>query len=267
MRGRPIRPRADRYGLNAGQPDVIIRDPGTLKSSSKPTRRALRWLIRICARGQNASWRLSSNGRIIRPLLASVYISFLTLPQEEVRLSAATIPFQRASSNSRKRGDSGSPTWLTRVKTSRLLNLSMNSSIRGTSNLRVSSSCYSTRWSVVFILYSGFPISKFAQQGRGREFDFAKVAKAFADIGLDIFLLLNPSLPFLRTHNLNVEDVNGDRSSHTCLGNPRAREIMAFILGRGVDLVLVTQSPFAKGRRRCARHSEPLANGCAQQQA
>jgi hypothetical protein len=70
--------------------------------------------------------------------------------------------------------------------------------------------------------------------------DFQDVVYAFADLGLDVYLLLDPTLPFVRTDALHIIDIVGDGSTSVCIGNPRSQDVMAAILGTAVDLALAT---------------------------
>lgn len=68
--------------------------------------------------------------------------------------------------------------------------------------------------------------------------DFQDVVHAFAKLGLGIYLLIDPTLPFLRASALHLVDILGNASAQVCIGNPRTREILAAILGTGVDIGL-----------------------------
>jgi hypothetical protein len=62
--------------------------------------------------------------------------------------------------------------------------------------------------------------------------------KDFSDLGLDIYLLLDPTMPFVGTDALHVVDITGDGSAQVCFGNVRARELAAAILLTAVDEAL-----------------------------
>lgn len=70
--------------------------------------------------------------------------------------------------------------------------------------------------------------------------DFQDAVLNFANLGLDIYLLLDPSLQFIDTAALHLVDITGDGSAQTCIGNPRAQDVAAAILGTGVDIVVET---------------------------
>ncbi len=70
--------------------------------------------------------------------------------------------------------------------------------------------------------------------------DFQDVVSAFATLGLDIYLLLDPGLPFVDTPALHLVDIIGDGSAQVCFGNPRAQEVSGAILGTGIDLATET---------------------------
>lgn len=66
--------------------------------------------------------------------------------------------------------------------------------------------------------------------------DFQSVVAAFAEAGLDIYLLIDPTLDFVRAEPLHIVDIVGDGSHAVCIGNPQAREIIGAILGTGIDI-------------------------------
>ena len=68
--------------------------------------------------------------------------------------------------------------------------------------------------------------------------EFKDVVYTFAEKGLDIYLLIDPTLQFLRTDSLHIVDIVGDSSSSVCIGNPSSREIIAAILGTAIDETL-----------------------------
>jgi hypothetical protein len=55
----------------------------------------------------------------------------------------------------------------------------------------------------------------------------------FAKLGCDIYLSIDPSLGFVQTDALHIRSIIGDQGAHVCIGNPRSRELMAFIVGIG----------------------------------
>lgn len=67
--------------------------------------------------------------------------------------------------------------------------------------------------------------------------DFQSVVESFAKLKLGVYLLLKPNLSFLRSASLHVEDVKGQGSAALCLNNPRGQEVLAAIIGTGVDIV------------------------------
>jgi len=83
------------------------------------------------------------------------------------------------------------------------------------------------------------PISPYAQVSDSLR-DFKDVVRAFASQGLDIYLLLNPTLEFVRAAPLHIVDIIGDGSHALCIGNAMSRAIAAAILGTGVDITLDT---------------------------
>jgi hypothetical protein len=67
---------------------------------------------------------------------------------------------------------------------------------------------------------------------------FGDVVFAFANEGLNIYLLIDPTLQFVRTDPLFVVDIVNDSSPTLCLGNPSSREVIAAVLGTSVDVTL-----------------------------
>ncbi|MEW6208249.1 MAG: hypothetical protein AB1631_07770 [Acidobacteriota bacterium] len=80
--------------------------------------------------------------------------------------------------------------------------------------------------------------------------DYQTVIRAFADLGLGIYLLLEPRLSFIRSASLHVEDIIGQGSPILCIGNPRSQDLMAAIVGTGIDLVNETATGQAGGKLR-----------------
>ncbi len=68
--------------------------------------------------------------------------------------------------------------------------------------------------------------------------EFSDVVYAFAKEGLKIYLLLDPTLQFIRTNALHLIDIVGDSSASVCIGNPSSREVIAAILGTAIDETL-----------------------------
>ena len=82
------------------------------------------------------------------------------------------------------------------------------------------------------------PISPYAQVSESLK-DFQDVVRVFAQQGLDIYLLVNPTLEFVRAAPLQIIDIVGDGSHALCIGNPRSRDIVAAIVGTGVDITRI----------------------------
>lgn len=68
--------------------------------------------------------------------------------------------------------------------------------------------------------------------------DFQDVVHAFASLPVDVYLSLDPTLPFVRTDSLHVIDIVGDGAASLCLANPRTQDIAAAVLGTAVDLAV-----------------------------
>jgi hypothetical protein len=84
---------------------------------------------------------------------------------------------------------------------------------------------------------SGLPLSENSHaHGAGRE--FGAIISEISNIGLDIYLLLDPTMNFCNTDALHIKDIGGDSSSAICIGNPRSQELLGAILGTAVDEAL-----------------------------
>lgn len=80
------------------------------------------------------------------------------------------------------------------------------------------------------------PISPYARISDNYA-EFQDVVRAFSQQGLEIYLLLNPTLEFVRAQPLHIVDIVGDGSHALCIGNPISRVIASAILGTGIDIV------------------------------
>lgn len=79
------------------------------------------------------------------------------------------------------------------------------------------------------------PISPYARVSENLK-EFQDVVQVFAQQGLDIYLLINPTLEFVRAAPLHIIDIVRDGSHALCIGNPMSRAIVSAILGTGVDI-------------------------------
>ena len=95
----------------------------------------------------------------------------------------------------------------------------------------------------------GEPFSAFSGPFAGGAKDFREVVYCFSQLGLDIYLLVDPTMPFNKTEALHVVDIVGDSSAQVCTSNPRAQEIVGAILGTGIDIVNETTKS-TKGKLR-----------------
>ncbi len=68
--------------------------------------------------------------------------------------------------------------------------------------------------------------------------DFQELVHLFAQQGLNIYLLLNPTLEFVRAAPLHIVDIVGDSSHALCICNPTSRALIGAILGTAVDIAL-----------------------------
>ncbi|MDA0641247.1 MULTISPECIES: hypothetical protein [Nonomuraea] len=66
---------------------------------------------------------------------------------------------------------------------------------------------------------------------------FEDVVQEFASRGMGIVLTICPNLSFIPGEGLSVRDILGDASPQLCVANPRSVEVIAAILGTGVDIV------------------------------
>lgn len=78
--------------------------------------------------------------------------------------------------------------------------------------------------------------------------DFQDVVGKFSKLGLGIYLSFQPRLSFIRADQLHVQDINGVGSPLLCIGKPLNQEIMAAIIGTGVDLVNETTNSTKGGK-------------------
>lgn len=81
---------------------------------------------------------------------------------------------------------------------------------------------------------SGLPLSTYSSPAKDLK-DFSDVIGRCSNEGLDIYLLLDPTLHFCRTDSLHIIDVVGDSSSSICIGNPKSQELLGAILGTAID--------------------------------
>lgn len=84
------------------------------------------------------------------------------------------------------------------------------------------------------------PISPYATGFSGGLKDFQDIVHAFAKAGLDVYLLIVPTLQFVGTDALHLTDIVGDGSAQLCISNPRSQDVIAAVLGTGVDLAIET---------------------------
>lgn len=83
-------------------------------------------------------------------------------------------------------------------------------------------------------------ISPYAIGFSGGLKDFQDIVHTFAKEGLDIYLLIVPTLQFVGTDALHIVDIVGDGSAQLCISNPRSQDVIAAVLGTGVDLAIET---------------------------
>ena len=70
--------------------------------------------------------------------------------------------------------------------------------------------------------------------------DYRDIIYSFAEKGLDIYLMVDPTLTFIGSNPLHLVDIVGDSSRQVCIGNPRSQDVIGAILGTGVDIVQET---------------------------
>lgn len=68
--------------------------------------------------------------------------------------------------------------------------------------------------------------------------DFPDIIQRFADLGLDVYLSIDPTLPFLNSDPLQIIDIAGDSSRQLCLGNSRTQDLVGGILGTAIDIAI-----------------------------
>jgi hypothetical protein len=96
------------------------------------------------------------------------------------------------------------------------------------------------------------PLSRYAY-GTGKFQDFQTTVADFAkqETIQTVYLSVEPTLQFVSTDALHVVDIVGDGSSQVCIGNQRTQELIAAILGIGIDLTLEVLEA-QKGQKRLA---------------
>ena len=82
---------------------------------------------------------------------------------------------------------------------------------------------------------SGLQMSAYRYIEHNSKTDIFDVALEFSELGQDIYLLLEPSLHFVRTSALHISGISGIGSPQVCIGNPRAQQLMGLILGTAMD--------------------------------
>ncbi len=82
----------------------------------------------------------------------------------------------------------------------------------------------------------GEPFSPYATGYSSKLRDYQDIVHAFAKDGLDIYLLIDPTLQFVGTDALHIVDIVGDGSAQLCISNPRSQDVIAAILGTGIDI-------------------------------
>jgi len=83
-------------------------------------------------------------------------------------------------------------------------------------------------------------LSTYSSNFAGSLKDFQDIILAFSQNNVSIYLLADPTLPFVRTAALHVIDIVGDSSGLACIGNPRTQDVVAAILGTAIDITIET---------------------------
>lgn len=96
---------------------------------------------------------------------------------------------------------------------------------------------------------SGLQMSAYQYIGDSKK-DIFDVALEFAQLNQDIYLLLDPSLQFVRTSALHISDILGTGTPQVCIGNHRAQELMGLILGMAMDLLKEKMNPLEQTKQK-----------------
>jgi len=97
---------------------------------------------------------------------------------------------------------------------------------------------------------TGDPLSPFAQPRVSGLTDFFDVVRAFAAMGLEIYLILEPSLKFTNAFPLYIRDVFGDHQSQLCIYNPGSRDLLKSIV---ITVIYKCLEVCAEIRRGCIK--------------
>lgn len=68
--------------------------------------------------------------------------------------------------------------------------------------------------------------------------EYSDIVSRFAELGLDVYLLIDPTLPFLNSDPLQLINISGAPSRQLCFGNSRTQDIVAGLLGSAIDITL-----------------------------
>jgi hypothetical protein len=84
---------------------------------------------------------------------------------------------------------------------------------------------------------AGQPFSRYANS-LDKFKGWKQSVKDFSEMGLDIYLSVDPTMNFVETDALHTVDITGSGSQQVCFGNEKGRELVAAIMMAGVDEAL-----------------------------
>ncbi|MBN2129577.1 MAG: hypothetical protein JW741_08770 [Sedimentisphaerales bacterium] len=85
------------------------------------------------------------------------------------------------------------------------------------------------------------------------------IVREFARMGMNIYLSICPSLPFVRSDSLHIVDISGDSSSQACLGKAATRRLLVSLLKQAMRIV----QEACKATKRTGSESVPRLAGIA----
>lgn len=82
--------------------------------------------------------------------------------------------------------------------------------------------------------------------------DFGSIAAAITAEGYDLVLTMRPDFDFLPVESLQITNIIGTSAAQFCIGNSRAREVAAAVLGSALDVALENSSSYTGSVRGIA---------------
>ncbi len=77
------------------------------------------------------------------------------------------------------------------------------------------------------------PMSSYAKDN-GKIVDISNAIAKFSSLGINIYLMLDPTVHICRTDTLHIVDIVGDGSASICIGNTASQELLGYILGTAI---------------------------------